>query len=697
VRNLRGRMFAVGRMVVATACLLGGPGYVRADILPLPKPRDGGGMKARASEPVIAWGTPERAINGEAHGNGWASDKPGAWLAIDLGSGHELNRVDYHPCPTAGMRWKKDYAVYVSDRPGPDDGRLLSDAEARELWGEPVAAGRWPDSADRQSLKFKPRKGRYVVFHSPSSENGWVTVQEVDIFDSGAWNRMTTSARTLRAHYLQDPYRPGYHFTVPEGVHMPIDPNGALYWNGRYHVFYIYQEPGEATNVPVKIDKQHYWGHISSIDLVHWRHHPPALAPGEGDAGIFSGGVFVDRQGVPTISYWGLGNPRGICLATSTDPNLDRWVKSPHNPVIRETGFGVTTVKGPDGKDLLVGASDPSAIWWRDGRYQMLTGNLQALEKTGKTAGDRAYLFQSDDLLKWDYRGEFYESRRDWTAGDEDCMCPDFFPLPSGPDGGKPTDTWMLLCISHNKGCRYYLGEYAGERFLPRRHERMTWAGRTWGGNALFAPETVIDDRGRRIMVAWVFGWHEVKRGWSGTLSLPWLLWRGDDDTARMRPVPELAALRYNHREKAPFEVAAGQEVPLPEFAGGSLDLEITLSADGAGARGITVLGSADGAERTVIEYHPDKGELVVDGSRSGEGPRGREAAPLKLPPGEPLQLRVLVDRSIIEVFANDRQAAVFRAYPSKADSTGVSIFAREADVKVLAAHAWDMMEAMPW
>lgn len=68
------------------------------------------------------------------------------------------------------------------------------------------------------------------------------------------------SARGLRHHLLADPYRPGYHFVVPEDFARPAAPNGALFWNGRYHLHYIYQDNGV-----------HFWGHISSLDLLHWR------------------------------------------------------------------------------------------------------------------------------------------------------------------------------------------------------------------------------------------------------------------------------------------------------------------------------------------------------------------------------------------------------------------------------------------
>ena len=75
-----------------------------------------------------------------------------------------------------------------------------------------------------------------------------------------------TAARALRERLLADPHRPGYHFVIPEGTGMPFDPNGAIFWNGRYHLFYIFQD-----------ERGHNWGHVSSTDLCHWRHHPTKL------------------------------------------------------------------------------------------------------------------------------------------------------------------------------------------------------------------------------------------------------------------------------------------------------------------------------------------------------------------------------------------------------------------------------------
>ena len=108
-------------------------------------------------------------------------------------------------------------------------------------------------------------------------------------------------SRQLRAKLVGDPHRPTYHFVAPEGVGMPFDPNGCMCWKGRYHLFYIFQD----ADLP---RGGHCWGHASSTDLLHWVHHPTALAPApeDPDTGIFSGNGFIDKDGIPTLAYFGI-------------------------------------------------------------------------------------------------------------------------------------------------------------------------------------------------------------------------------------------------------------------------------------------------------------------------------------------------------------------------------------------------------
>ncbi len=211
-------------------------------------------------------------------------------------------------------------------------------------------------------------------------------------------------ARRLRERFLADPYRPRYHFCVPEDMGVPGDPNGAFYANGRYHLMYLYNRTGSGF----------CWGHISSADLVHWRHHPDAIGPGDGDEGCFSGGAFVDDDGAAYLSYWMLWGAKGIGLAKSAGAGFDAWTKLGANPVIKSTEFGVTEVKDAAGNSSFLGSADPSNIWKKDGKYYLLAGNLLVLNKVGRAAdaplseqGDRLYLFDSADLKTWNYRHVF--------------------------------------------------------------------------------------------------------------------------------------------------------------------------------------------------------------------------------------------------------------------------------------------------
>jgi beta-fructofuranosidase len=496
-------------------------------------------------------------------------------------------------------------------------------------------------------------------------------------------------SRGLREHLLADRYRPGYHFVVPEDNGMPGDPNGALFWNGRYHLMYLFND-GHA---PV-------WGHVSSQDLVHWRYHPLCLGVGEGDDGIFSGGAFVDRDGVATITYWGLGGTpaRGVCIARSTDEQLDHWTKSPANPVIASTHMGYTVAHDAAGNEVVYGSADPSNIWMRDGHYYMLTGNLLVLNRYGKELGqvehqgDTAYLFVSDDLEHWTYLHPFYQSDRKWTHAGEDDMCPVFLPLPPSPEGGPPSDKHLLLFISHCDGCQYYIGRYEGDRFQPETHGRMTWV-----DNAYFAPEALVDDRGRLVMWAWLLDNppQEVisSQGWQGVYGLPRLLWLRDDGTLGMRPVDELAMLRGKPRVWGARTLDADSEFPLDGFSAELAELEITLAPGSAAQCGVKVCRSEDGREETLLYYDAAEKKLKVDTTRSslGFGSKKVDGGPFDVAPGEPLVLRVFVDRSVVEVYANDRQGVARRVYPTLG-GRGISLFAHGGPVEVTSIRAWELM-----
>ena len=516
------------------------------------------------------------------------------------------------------------------------------------------------------------------------------------------------ATRAFRERLISDPYRPAYHFCFPEVNGRPGDPNGAFFANGQYHLMYLYNREGSGF----------CWGHVSSTDLLHWRNHPDAIFPGNGDEGCFSGGAFVDDDRSAILSYWMLWNDKGIGLARSTDKNFDVWEKSPSNPVIKSADWGITDLKDASGKTFHVGSADPSNIWKKDGHYYMATGNLLVLRKYGSRGkglpgnnekdpplpadslnyqGDHLYLFASDDLKNWKYQHEFYQSDRKWTSKNEDDMCPSFLPLPSSPDGGKPCGKHLLLFISHNMGCQYYVGTYRDDHFYPENHGRMTWK-----DNAYFAPEAMIDGKGRQIMWSWIFDDRPDSvinyRGWTGTYGLPRSLWADTDGTLRMRPVKELETLRLNESMVSNLKVASGSQVNLAEPGKELMELEVTISATKALKFGVKVGVSDDGREETVIYYDKADMKLKFDTRKSGLtfGRKIVEEAPLELKNGEPLVLRIFIDKSVIEVFANDRQAIARMVYPTL-EGRGISFFAEGGDITIKNVKSWELTPSNPF
>ena len=465
-------------------------------------------------------------------------------------------------------------------------------------------------------------------------------------------SNVNRNARALRERLLADPYRPGYHFVTPEGSCMPFDPNGALYWKGRYHLFYIFQD-----------QRGHNWGHVSSTDLFHWRHHPTGLVDG-----MFSGNCFVNKEGRPTMCYHQVG--QGNAMAVALDDDLNEWQKLDTNPITPKTKPG-------DPFHDKYRSWDPYGWLEGDTYYAIFGGNRPAIAKSTSLGGE------------WKYVGDLMANSVPGVSINEDVSCADLFQL-----GNKR----MLLCISHTLGCRYYLGEWKGEQLHPTFHEKMSWV-----DNSFFAPESLLDGQGRRIMWAWIFDSPGFKMrtdsGWSGTMSLPRVLALGEDGLLRMNPPVEIESLRHNGRKKTDLQVKADSDLPLEGVGGQSLELNLTMTAPGARQFGVKVCCSPDGEEQTVVYYDALEKKLKVDTTKSSlaEGAKTVEAGPFSLNAEEPLKLRVFVDKSVVEVFANGRQAVMRRIYPFRSDSLGVRLFSAGGPAHVPALESWEMAPSNPY
>jgi sucrose-6-phosphate hydrolase SacC (GH32 family) len=181
-----------------------------------------------------------------------------------------------------------------------------------------------------------------------------------------------------------------------------------------------------------------------------------------------------------------------------------------------------------------------------------------------------------------------------------------------------------------------------------------------------------------------------------------------------MEPAPELEILRYDLREQKDILVSPNAEHAVQDVRGDSLEISLEIAPEQAAECGIKVRASPDGAEHTVIVYDAKAkvlrielakstldpaikylylpfGDAFARGSPDGQRAADRQEAPLELRPGEPLRLRIFLDRSVLEVFANGRQCLAQRVYPTRSDSLNVALLARGGQAKVISLKAWSM------
>ena len=439
-----------------------------------------------------------------------------------------------------------------------------------------------------------------------------------------------------------------YHLAHPGPDRaIPADPNCAIHYKGRYHLHYIFQNQG------------HSFAHVSSKDMVHWQWHPTSLTPPATGHGMFSGTAFLTREGKPAIIYHGQGSGRNQ-IAFAQDDQLEKW--SDAMAVEPQTA---------DGKEPKMRHWDPDC-WLRGDAYYSLGG------------GSNPTVSKSKDLESWEFQGELFhpDFPKDLgVAKGEDTSCANMFPI---------GDKWMLLCISHGLGCRYYLGDFKDGRYLPFHHAMMNWA--RWD---FFAPESLLTPDGRRVMWAWCTPWvnkmqkvgrknnfEPLMKGriQPGIQSLPRELSLPKDGVLRIKPLRELEQLRTNKKQVENITVKSETLHLLQDISGDTIELDITFTAPASTEFGVNVLCGEDGSN----------GFTIASGNASKTLTVGYIKPPLELKQGEDLSLRIFIDRSMIEVFANDRQAAVsWHEYDPK--DLHVSLFSKGGDVDVKKVTAWEM------
>ncbi|QHT46354.1 glycoside hydrolase family 32 protein [Bacillus sp. SB49] len=443
--------------------------------------------------------------------------------------------------------------------------------------------------------------------------------------------------------YYQERYRPHIHFT-PEQMWMN-DPNGLVYFEGEYHLFYQYH-PNSTKWGPM------HWGHAVSKDLMEWDHLPVALYPD--DLGmIFSGSAVVDHK--DTSGFFD-GKPGLVAVFTHADGELQRqsiayskdrgrtWIKYDSNPVIPNPGI----------KDF----RDPKVFWHENTEQWVMV----------IAAGRKVQFYVSPDLKQWTYASEFGDG---WGEQKGVWECPDLFPLTNEKSGEKK---WVLPigidagAPSGGSGTQYFIGEFDGRHFVPHQSkESVRWLDY---GKDFYAAQSFSDLPGRRVVLAWMSNWQYANDvptdPWRSAMTIPrelTLTMIEGRELLIQKPAAELTRLIERRMEMDPCLLQEKQSIAMSQPASPFLwELEVEIEEGGV------FEGRLFGKQDAGLRIRVDRGKSVISVQRDEADLDFSEEfvctcqAPLN-PDLSSFHLKLVCDHSSVELFLGEGEISMTNLY----------------------------------
>jgi fructan beta-fructosidase len=436
----------------------------------------------------------------------------------------------------------------------------------------------------------------------------------------------------------REKHRPQFHFTSRRG--WLNDPNGLVYLDGEYHLFYQHNPYGWSWG-------NMHWGHAVSKDLASWREQPIALYPQKFGDWCFSGSAVVDARNtagfksgdndVLVAAYTSTG--RGECIVYSNDRGRT-WKEYEGNPVVRHQG------------------RDPKLLWHEPTRRWVMA-------VYDEHAGGKYIAFHtSPDLKKWELASRidgFFE-------------CPDLFELPLDADrlGKDPKARKSIKWVLYAADGKYLLGDFDGRTFRKESGKHQLWHGN------FYAAQTFSNTPdGRRIQIGWANGVTFPGMPFNQQMTVPVeLTLRSTADGPRMfaEPVKELASLHGAKHELRDVPIAGKRAID--GVKGDLLHIVAELEPGKAQAVGLTVRG-------VPIEYDAGKQQLTCR----------NVTAPVKTTDGK-LRLEVLVDRGSIEVFVGGGATALSIGVILPEKDRTVSLTSRGGEARVRSLTVWELKTA---
>ena len=443
----------------------------------------------------------------------------------------------------------------------------------------------------------------------------------------------------------REKFRPTYHFSPLYG--WMNDPNGMVYKDGEYHLFYQHNPYGS------KWGNMH-WGHAISKDLINWEHRPDAITP-DALGTIFSGSAVVDTDNTAgfgagaIVAIYTQNSDRQVqSIAYSTD-NGRSFTKYENNPVLTS-----------DARDF----RDPKVFWHKETqRWIMLLA-----------VGQEMQIFSSSNLKDWAFESSFGEGQ---GAHGGVWECPDLFELPVD---GTNEKKWVLLCNLNPGGpfggsaTQYFVGTFNGKEFVNESPSKTKWM--DWGKDH-YATVTWSDaPDNRRIAIAWMSNWQYANdvptSQYRSPNSVPrdLSLFTVDGETyLQSAPSPELLKLRDISKKRS-FKVNGTRTIK-DMIAGneGAYEIELTIENQHADVIGFRLYN--DKGEEVDMQYDMKEKKFSMDRRKSGEVGFNENFPRLTWTTIESgkdeLKLRLFVDKSSVEAFGDGgRFVMTNQVFPSE-------------------------------
>jgi sucrose-6-phosphate hydrolase SacC (GH32 family) len=449
----------------------------------------------------------------------------------------------------------------------------------------------------------------------------------------------------IEERLYQETYRPQFHFTAKKN--WLNDPNGLMYYDGEYHLFFQHNPSG--------IDWGNMtWGHAVSTDMVHWKQLPHAIEPDELGT-IFSGSGVVDwnntagfqtgEESVLVVIYTSAGEfaPKETAYTQSIAYSNDRgrsWTKYENNPVL---------------SNLAKGNRDPKVFWHRPTKKWVMALYLE---------NNDFALFGSSDLKSWTKLSDIHLP----DAGE----CPDLFELPV--DGDLGHTKWVFWGANG----RHLIGSFDGEHFraesdvLRTEHGANCYAAQTWSD----IPST----DNRRLQIAWMNGGKYPDMPFNQQMSFPCeLTLRTTAEGIRLfrEPVREIENI-HKQRHSWQNQPLTSTSNLLGGIEGELFDIRAEIELGDARAVGFTVRGE-------LLQYDGNTQELTCL----------EKSAPLQPIDGR-LQLQILVDRTSIEVFGNDGRLSMCSCFLPDMANRKLKIFSSGGEARIISLEVYELRSAWP-